>query len=75
MATAPPDGRFLCIFHFEIQTMFCKAVQDIIMLDSECTYKSNILHIKHILVNLFFPSLATVSVISRFIENFALITD
>lgn len=75
MATAPPDGRFLCIFHFEIHMMFCKAVQDIVMLDSECTYKSNTLYIKHILVSLFFPSLVIVSVISRFIENFALITD
>lgn len=49
MATAPPEGSFLCIFNFEIPLMFCKAGQGIIMLEVKIMYQSNILYINHIL--------------------------
>lgn len=48
MATAPPKGSFLCVFHFEIPMMFCEAGQAIIMLDSEDMNQSNTFYINHI---------------------------
>jgi len=69
MATAPPEGSFLCIFHFEIPMMFCKAGEDIVVLNSELLSQSSILYIDTFLVSVFFSSLATVSLISKFIEN------